>query len=95
MTTLNFLLQYETKTILVEAGSAWQKLPDAEKQPYEEQAAKLKAAFEKEMEAYKLKQSKTKEARKPKKPMWDSAFFHAAMKPPFPQERILALYGRF
>eukprot|EP00467_Chlorarachnion_reptans_P003143 CAMPEP_0114487358 /NCGR_PEP_ID=MMETSP0109-20121206/723_1 /TAXON_ID=29199 /ORGANISM="Chlorarachnion reptans, Strain CCCM449" /LENGTH=285 /DNA_ID=CAMNT_0001663617 /DNA_START=129 /DNA_END=986 /DNA_ORIENTATION=- len=61
--------KYDTKSLLVEAGNRWQKLSDSEKAPFEKQAAILKSAYEKEMEAYKLKQSKTKEGRKPKKSM--------------------------
>jgi len=49
-------------------------MSDADKAPYEKNAAKLKAEHESAMEAYKEKQSNSKAGQKPKKPM--SAFFH-------------------
>jgi len=64
----------DNKDMVVQAGKEWQTLSEKDKTPYEKKAAKLRKEYETNMETYKTAQSKTKNAKKPKRPM--SAFLH-------------------
>ena len=61
--------QVEAKDFISNGGKMWQEMTDAQKAPFEKISNKLKVEYTKEMAAYEEKQSHTKAAKKPKRPL--------------------------
>lgn len=71
----------EVKATMVELGKGWKKLNDKQKLPYNKEAARLKAIYEKEMESYIPPDGKKVDKDKPKKPWSNYIFFCQENRP--------------